>query len=585
MWHRHFCLCRLFHPVFYTPRMTARLTAFVLLLTLATAAYPASREPVRARHGMVASTSEIASRVGAGIMKKGGNAVDAAVAVALALAVTWPSAGNIGGGGFMVIRKADGTAEALDYRERAPMAATHDMYLDAMGNIIKGASTEGYKAVGVPGTVAGLALAHKRHGHLPWRELVEPAVRLARDGFTVNYFFANTLRGKTSNARLAKFSESRRIFLNDGKPVAEGERFVQPELARTLERIRLHGADGFYRGETARLLVEDMKSHGGLITAKDLESYVPTVRKPLLGTYRGYDIITMPPPSSGGIALLEMLNMLETRDVKGAGHNSAASVHLLTEVMRRAFADRASYLGDADFVKVPVAGLTDRNYALSRLSDFEAEHASSSKTVGAGKPPGYESAETTHFTIVDGEGSVVTSTYTLNDTFGSGVTVKGAGFLLNDEMDDFTSKPGVPNDYQLIQGEANAIAPHKRPLSSMTPTIVLKDGKLFFAVGSPGGPTIINTVLQVVVNVIDYGMDIQQAIDEPRVHHQWLPDEIFWEDFGLSRDTREALEKMGHLFRQKGGSLGDAQGIMIEPGTGMRLGASDPRLGGVPVGW
>ena len=585
MWHRHFCLCRLFHSVFYTPRMTARLTAFVLLLALATAAYPASREPVRARHGMVASTSEIASRVGAGILKKGGNAVDAAVAVALALAVTWPSAGNIGGGGFMVIRKADGTAEALDYRERAPMAATHDMYLDAMGNIIKGASTEGYKAVGVPGTVAGLALAHKRHGHLPWRELVEPAVRLARDGFTVNYFFANTLRGKTSNARLTKFAESRRIFLNDGKPVAEGERFVQPELARTLERIRLHGADGFYRGETARLLVEDMKSHGGLITAKDLESYVPTVRKPLLGTYRGYDIITMPPPSSGGIALLEMLNMLETRDVKGAGHNSAASVHLLTEVMRRAFADRASYLGDADFVKVPVAGLTDRNYALSRLSDFEAEHASSSKTVGAGKPPGYESAETTHFTIVDGEGSVVTSTYTLNDTFGSGVTVKGAGFLLNDEMDDFTSKPGVPNDYQLIQGEANAIAPHKRPLSSMTPTIVLKDGKLFFAVGSPGGPTIINTVLQVVVNVIDYGMDIQQAIDEPRVHHQWLPDEIFWEDFGLSRDTREALEKMGHLFRQKGGSLGDAQGIMIDQKTGMRLGASDPRLGGVPVGW
>jgi gamma-glutamyltranspeptidase/glutathione hydrolase len=562
-----------------------RLTAFLLVIALTTSAYPASREPVRGRHGMVASTSEIASRVGAQIMKKGGNAVDAAVAVALALAVTWPSAGNLGGGGFMLIRTAGGSAEAIDYRERAPEAATREMYLDAKGNLIRGASTEGYRAVGVPGTVAGLALAHKRHGHLPWADLVEPAERLARDGFTANYFFVRTLRGRTSSERLSKFPESRRIFLGDGKPVAEGERFTQPELARTLSRIRIHGADGFYRGETARLLVDDMKSHGGLITVKDLEDYQPTVRKPLYGAYRGYDIITMPPPSSGGIALLEMLNMLETRDLKSAGHNSAAAIHLLTEAMRRAFADRASYLGDADFVKVPVAGLTDRSYALSRFSDFEPAHASSSKTVGAGKPPGYESAETTHFTIVDDQGNVVTNTYTLNDTFGSGVTVKGAGFLLNDEMDDFTSKPGLPNDYQLIQGEANAIAPHKRPLSSMTPTIVLRDGKLFFAIGSPGGPTIINTVLQVVVNVIDYGMDIQQAVDEPRVHHQWLPDEIFWEDFGLSRDTREALETMGHVFREKAGNLGDAQGIMVDPKTGVLLGASDPRLGGVPVGF
>ena len=485
----------------------------------------------------------------------------------------------------MLIRSADGTAEAIDYRERAPIAATRDMYLDAKGNIIKGASTEGYRAVGVPGTVAGLALAHKRHGHLPWADLVEPAERLARDGFTVNDFFAATLRGESSTERLSRFAESRRIFLGDGNPVAEGERFVQPELARTLARIRLHGPDGFYRGETARLLIEDMKAHDGLVTAKDLEDYEPTVRKPLYGTYRGYDIIAMPSPSSGGIALLEMLNMLETRDLEGAGHNSAAAIHLLTEVMRRAFADRSSYLGDADFVKVPVAGLTDRKYALARMSDFDPAHATSSKAIGGGKPAGYESAETTHFTIVDGQGNVVTNTYTLNDTFGSGVTVKGAGFLLNDEMDDFTSKPGVPNDYQLIQGEANAIAPRKRPLSSMAPTIVLKDGKLFFAVGTPGGPTIINTVLQVVVNVIDYGMNIQQAIDEPRVHHQWFPDEIYWEKFGLSNDTRAALEKMGHAFREKPGNLGDAQGVMVDPKSGMLLGASDPRLGGVPVGW
>jgi gamma-glutamyltranspeptidase/glutathione hydrolase len=553
-----------------------------LLLLFATTTIAFAREPLRARHGMVASTSDIASRIGAEVLKKGGNAVDAAVAVGLALAVTWPSAGNLGGGGFMLIRKADGTTEAIDYRERGPLKATRDMYLDSRGNVIKGLSTDGHLAVGVPGTVAGLVLAQKRHGKLPWRELVEPARKLAADGFAVGDHLARNLRSESTQKKLAVSEESKRIFQRNGKFYALGERFVQPELAAVLARIEKDPSD-FYRGETAKLIVAEMKKHGGIISAEDLRTYEPTIRKPLRGTYRGYELITMPPPSSGGIALLEMLNELEPLDLKAMGWHSAAQVHAVVEAMRRAFADRASFLGDADFVKVPVAGLIDKSYAASRMRDLDPMHASKSKEVGAGQPR-YESPETTHFTVVDKDGNVVTNTYTLNDSFGSGVTVRGAGFLLNDEMDDFTSKPGVPNDYDLIQGEANAIAPRKRPLSSMTPTIALKDGQLAFAVGSPGGPTIINTVLQVVINVIDFDMNIQEAIDAARFHHQWLPDEIQWERFELSRETREALERMGHRFREKATTLGDAEGIAIGK-DGVREGASDPRLGGVPAGY
>jgi gamma-glutamyltranspeptidase / glutathione hydrolase len=562
-----------------------KLRLLPLLLLIATVLQAATPQPVRAPHAMVASTSEIASKVGADIMKKGGNAVDAAIAVSLALAVTWPSAGNLGGGGFMLIRKADGTTEALDYRERAPLAASRDMYLDANGDVVKGLSTEGYKAVGVPGTVAGLVLAHQRHGKLKWAELVEPARKLAAEGFVVNYHLARSLRSDGTKKRLGNFPESVRIFQRDGKFYEMGERFVQPELAATLTRIRDKGRDGFYKGETARLIVEDMRAHGGIITAEDLAGYEPRVRKPLTGKYRGYDIITMPPPSSGGIALIEMLHMLEAYDLKAMGWHSSQEIHLTTEIERRAFADRAQFLGDTDFVKVPVGALTSKAYAEKRRADIDLTRASSSTTVGAGNPAPYESAETTHFTIVDAEGNVVSSTYTLNDSYGSGVTAKGTGVLLNDEMDDFTSKPGVPNDYKLIQGEANAIHPKKRPLSSMTPTIVLKDSKVAFAIGSPGGPTIINTVLQVVLNVIDFGMDIQEAISAPRFHHQWLPDELFWEERGINADTRQALEKMGHQFREQATSLGDAQGVAIDPVNGMRMGASDPRLGGVPVGY
>jgi len=557
-----------------------------LLLFLAYPLFAASPEPVRARHAMAASTSEIASRVGAEVMKKGGNAVDAAVAVGFALAVTWPSAGNLGGGGFMLVRLADGTAEAIDYRERAPLAATRNMYLDENGNIIKGLSTRGYKAVAVPGTVAGLALAHKRYGKLKWADLVEPARKLAAEGFEVNYHLARSLSAKSTVERMKPFADSYRIYHRDGRFYEMGEVLVQPELAGVLARIKADPRD-FYEGETARLIVEAMKGNGGIITAADLRTYEPTLRKPLRGTYRGYEIITMPPPSSGGIALIEMLNMLEPYDLKSMGWHSSRHVHTTIEVMRRAFADRAEFLGDTDFVKVPVSALVSRAYADERRKSIDPEHATPSKGTPAGKP---ESTETTHYTIVDPDGNVVSNTYTLNDSYGSGVTVRGGGFLLNDEMDDFAARPGMPNDYELIQGEANAIAPKKRPLSSMTPTIVLKDGQVYFAIGSPGGPTIINTVLHVIVNVIDFGMTLQQAIDAPRIHHQWLPDQIYWEPLDLQADTRAALERMGHVFREKPGfsdseSIGDAHGVMIDAKTGIRLGASDPRRGGAAAGW
>ncbi|HET8773711.1 MAG TPA: gamma-glutamyltransferase, partial [Thermoanaerobaculia bacterium] len=521
----------------------------VLLLSLAAALplFGAWNQPVRARNAMVASTSEIASRVGADVMKRGGNAVDAAVAVGLALAVTWPSAGNLGGGGFMLIRRADGTTEAIDFRERAPLAASRDMYLDAQGNVVKGMSTDGYRAVGVPGTVAGLVLAHKRHGKLKWEDLVEPARKIAAEGFEVNYHLARSLSHKTTVDKMGPWAESRRIYQRDGRFFEMGDTFVQPELAAVLGRIKTNPRD-FYEGETAKLIVADMKANGGIVTMEDLRTYEPTIRQPLRGSYRGYDILTMPPPSSGGIALIEMLQMLEPYDLKAMGWHSSQYVHTLVEVMRRAFADRASYLGDTDFVKVPVAGLVSREYAKARGKDI-TDKATPSKDVRGGGPAAYESPETTHYSVVDGEGNVVSTTYTLNDSYGSGVTAKGTGLLLNNEMDDFTSKVGVANDYGLIQGEANAIAPKKRPLSSMTPTIVLKDGKPYFVIGSPGGPTIINTVLQSIVNVIDFDMDIQQAVSAPRFHHQWLPDHIFWERLDLDADTWAALEARGHKFR------------------------------------
>ena len=549
----------------------------------------ASREPVRARHGIVASTNEVASQVGVDVMKRGGNAIDAAIAVAFALAVTHPAAGNLGGGGFMMIRLKDGRTTAIDYREMAPAAANKNIYLDKNGNVIEGegGSIEGYRAAGVPGTVRGMELALKNYGshRLTWSQLIEPARRLAANGFTVTNSLARGLRG--NREYLSKYPETKRIYLNNGKFYNEGETFVQPDLAATFARLQQRGPNEFYEGQTARMIVDDLKRHNGLIAMEDMRGYVAKEREPLRGRYRGYEIISMPPPSSGGAVLIEMLNILEGYDFKKIDWASSDRYHLMTEAMRRAFADRAEYMGDTDFVKVPIAGLVDKKYAAQLRSTINPDRASSSEQVKAGKPVGYESDETTHFTVVDADGNAVANTYTLNNSFGSGVVPKGTGIIMNDEMDDFAAKPGTPNLYGLIQGERNAVAPHKRPLSAMTPTFVLrKDGSLWFTVGSPGGPTIINTVLDVITNVIDYNMDIQQAIDAPRIHHQWLPDELVYEPYGLAGDTQKALTARGHKLVDKPRYLGDCEGIMIEEKTGIRLGATDPRRSdGLAVGW
>jgi gamma-glutamyltranspeptidase/glutathione hydrolase len=538
---------------------------------------------------MVASTNEVASRVGVDVMKRGGNAVDAAIAVAFALAVTHPAAGNLGGGGFMMIRLKDGRTTAIDYREMAPAAAHRNVYLDKNGNLIEGegGSLIGYRAAGVPGTVRGMELALKKYGSgkLTWSQLVEPARRLAANGFTVTHSLARSLQ--SSDEYLSKYAETKRIYLRNGNFYREGELFRQPELATTFARLQRFGPNEFYEGETARLIVADMKRNNGLMTLEDLHGYVAKERTPLRGSYRGHEIISMPPPSSGGAVLLEMLNILEGFDLSKLEASSSDRYHLMAEAMRRAFADRAEYMGDTDFVKVPIAGLTDKEYAAKLRATINTERASSSAEVRAGRPAGYESDETTHFTVVDAEGNAVANTYTLNNSYGSSAMAKGTGLLLNDEMDDFAAKPGTANMYGLIQGERNAVAPKKRPLSAMTPTIVLrKDGSLWFTVGSPGGPTIINTVLCIISNVIDYEMNIQQAIDAPRIHHQWLPDELVGEPFGLSGDTARALTSRGHTLAEKRRYLGDAEGIMIEEKTSVRLGATDPRRSdGLAVGY
>ena len=548
---------------------------------------------MRAKHGIVASTKQIASAVGVDIMKRGGNAVDAAIAVAFALAVTHPVAGNLGGGGFMLIRLKSGRITAIDYRETAPARATRDMYLDASGALIKGegSSTVGYRAAGVPGTVAGMALALKRYGSgkLSWSQLIEPARKLALDGFRVNGALAHSLR---TAENLGLYPESRRIFLNDGKFFDEGDVLRQPELAATFARLQRRGPREFYVGQTSRLIAAEMKRHNGLITALDLRHYKPKERVPLRGTYRGYSIVSMPPPSSGGAALVEMLNILEGYDVRRMGFASTDYKHVLAEVMRRAFADRAEYMGDTDFVRVPVDGLIDKDYAARLRSTITMEHASKSTDVRAGLPNGKEPTETTHFTVVDKDGNAVANTYTLNDDYGSGATVPGTGILLNNEMDDFTSKPGTANAYGLLQSVRNAIEARKRPLSAMTPTFVLnKDGSLWFTLGSPGGPRIINAVLQTLVNVIDFNMNLQQAIDAPRIHQQWMPDELVYEPDGLTADTLDMLVSRGHHLtlrpEYKGytrdGFMGDVEGIMIDVGTGARLGATDARRSDGPA--
>jgi gamma-glutamyltranspeptidase/glutathione hydrolase len=527
-------------------------------LAVFAALYAQAREPVRARHAMVVAQEPLAADAGAAILKKGGNAIDAAVAVAFALAVTHPSAGNLGGGGFLLARFADGKAAFIDFREMAPMAASRDMYVGPDGKLTQDSLT-GWRAAAVPGTVRGLELAHRKYGSRPWAELVEPAIRLAAEGVTLSYAEARSMCG--ARARLGRFDESRRIFLNGGACYEPGETLRQPELARTLERIAKHGAADFYEGETARILAEEMRRNGGLITLEDLRGYRAVEREPLRGAYRGYTILTAPPPSSGGIGILQMLGMLEGTGYEKQGAGSAASLHWIAEVMRRSFADRAQFLGDADFARVPVRGLLDPGYLASRRASIRADRATPSSEVGAGQPA-REPEDTTHFNVIDPRGNAVALTYTINNSYGSAVTAPRLGFLLNNEMDDFAAQPGKPNMFGLIQGEANAIAPGKRPLSAMTPTIVEKDGRLVMALGAPGGPRIISGVLQVLLHVIDFGLDIQRAVDQPRIHHQWMPDRLYHEP-GLSLDTLELLRKRGHELAPIY-AVGSVEAILVE---------------------
>jgi len=557
-----------------------RYVAVMTLFLLVAGRLSAAHDPVWGMHGAVASSEVHASAAGIEILEQGGNAVDAAVAVGFTLAVTHPYAGNLGGGGFMLIRQASGQSYFLDYREVAPAAATANMYLDAKGNYIPKSSILGYRAVGVPGSVAGLAAAQRRFGKLSLATVMAPAIRLAEQGFPLAYAQAQSLHAENLEA----FPESRRLFQRDGQYYQPGETFRQPELAATLRRIARVGPQDFYRGEIAGKLAAFMAAHGGLITAADLADYQPKWRTPLTGTYRGYQVITAPPPSSGGVALLEMLNMLEPTDYQKAGFLSAASLQYEAEAMRRAFADRSRFLGDSDFVPVPVAQLTDKAFARSRWASFKSGVASASAAVGPGQPAGAEAMETTHFSVVDPAGDAVAVTTTLNGAFGSGVTVDGLGFLLNNEMDDFTSKPGVPNMFGLVQGKANAIQPHKRPLSSMTPTIVTRDGKLALVLGSPGGPTIINTVLEVLTGVVDFGLNIREAVEAPKIHHQWLPDVLRLDGFGFSPDTVAVLEHMGYQVKV-GGFWCDSEDIAVDPKTGARMAASDPRASGISLAY
>jgi gamma-glutamyltranspeptidase/glutathione hydrolase len=563
--------------------MLIRSIAFIALLALvAGTTHAASRLPARSDGGMVVSVTELSSRIGVGILNAGGNAIDAAVAVAFSLAVTWPSAGNLGGGGFMVIYLADeGRATAIDYREMAPRRAHRDMYLDEAGKVIDGAPTDGHLSVAVPGTVAGLVYALEKYGRLPLETVIGPAIILARDGFLVNDYLEASL--ERSSERLGRHPESSRLFLRGGRGYQSGDRMIQPDLAATLERIAENGRDGFYTGRTAELIVAEMQRGGGLIDHEDLIEYTPKERVPVQGRYRGYRIVSMPPPSSGGTILIEMLNMMEPLDVAELGLLSSDQVHNVAEVMKRAFADRAEFMGDPDFVEVPVAGLTSKEYAAERRSTISQAHTVAASELGAGEPWGYESEETTHFSVVDADGNAVSNTYTLNYSYGSGVTVTGAGFLLNNIMDNFAAKQGVPNGYGLIQGEANSITAGKRPLSSMTPSIVLDGDDVRLVVGTPGGPTIINTVFQIIMNVLDHGLDPQQAVDLPRFHHQWLPDTIFHEERGLAKDVVRALERKGHALETRT-TIGDAQAIYVDAGSGRRYGGADPRRGGAAIG-
>ena len=548
-----------------------RRSLFAVLCVVLAVPLDAARQPLRARHGMVVAMESIAADAGVSVLQKGGNAVDAAVAVGFALAVTHPFAGNLGGGGYMLIRMADGRTTFIDFRERAPEKSSRNMYLDAKGDLTRD-SVEGWRSSGVPGTVRGFEMAVTRYGKRNWAENMAPAVELASKGFPVSFALSEGLK---RSKNLAASPESKRIFQKNGAFYDVGETLAQPELAQTLERISKNGPSEFYEGETARRFAEEMSKHGGIISLADLKSYKAIERTPLSGNYHNYTIVTAPPSSSGGIALLEMLGILEGTGYEKGGSGSASVIHYVAEAMRRAYADRNEYVGDPDFVKVPIAGLLDPAYLARLRASIDPERATPSDQVRPGRPVGSEHMETTHYSVVDADGNAVAVTYTLNDGYGNGITVPGLGFLLNNEMDDFAAKPGTPNMFGLVQGEANAIAPGKRPLSSMTPTIVLKDGKLFMTVGAPGGSRISTAVLQVILNVVDFGMNVQDAVDAPRFHHQWQPDKLSLER-GISPDTVALLKSRGYDVDYAPGVV-LAQVAAIVSDGGWLQGASDGR--------
>ncbi len=554
----------------------------ILLLLIACPAF--GRQPVHAKNGMVVAMEPIAADVGVSVLKSGGNAVDAAVAVGFALAVTHPFAGNLGGGGYMLIRMADGKSTFIDFRERAPGAASHDMYLDAEGKLTRD-SLEGWRSSGVPGTVSGFELAQSKYGRGTWAADMAPAIELATKGYPVSYALSESLR---NSRNLVKDEESSRIYLKKQGQDAPafyqmGDIFSQPDLAATLGRIAKSGAKEFYEGHTAQVLAEQMAQHGGLISLADLKGYAAVEHEPLVGKYRNYTVITAPPSSSGGVALLQMLGMLEGSGYEKTGAGSAAAIHYMAEAMRRAYADRNTFMGDPEFVKAPIAGLLDPEYLAKRRATIDLEHATPSDQVNPGEPAGREANETTHYSVVDAEGNAVAVTFTLNGGFGNGITVPGLGFLLNNEMDDFAAKPGEKNMFGLVQGEANAIQPGKRPLSSMTPTILLRDGKLFMTAGAPGGSRIPTAVLESILNVIDFGMNVQDAVDAPRFHHQWKPDRLSLEG-RISPDTAALLRARGHdVDYSTGVVLAQVAAIVVD--GGWLQGASDGRSNGKASGY
>lgn len=531
---------------------------------------------VSGSNGVVTSRSQIASDVGVDILQQGGNAIDAAVAVGFALAVTHPSAGNIGGGGFMVIKLDDGTVVTQDHREKAPGAAFPDMFLDTAGNVDRRKSLYSAQAAGVPGSVAGMLDALERYGSMSRQDVMAPAIRLAEHGFPLSEDMAGDFARVADS--MSDYPASSAIFTNNGQPWQAGDVWVQSDLAESLKRISEQGKDGFYRGRTADLLVAEMQRLGGMISHEDLQAYDVQWREPISGSYRGYDIWSMPPPSSGGALVVQMLNMLEPHDLGSLGWGTADTIHLMVEAQRRAYADRAEHMGDPDFYPVPLDMLTDKTYARERFSDFNPAQASDSEDIGAGSWPA-ESTETTHYSVMDRDGIAVSVTTTLNLGYGNRIVVPGAGFLLNNEMDDFSAKPGAPNAYGLLGDEANKIEPGKRMLSSMTPTIVTRDGETVLVTGSPGGSTIINTVFQVILNTLDHGMDIEQAVASPRIHHQWQPDIVRYEPDAFVEGALDTLKSMGHTEMRPGGyGIGDANSILVR--DGVMHAASDPRNDG-----